>query len=114
MRSVNCFLRGITLKFRRKTARANISGVASGLSERSISSSFMASMRFQSVCDFFEVLLFLIFHCLSKGYDSNNFICFGMDNRNDSAIQNPKRQHTSLAVIKAIVHTETDEVIRII
>lgn len=70
-RGVSCFLRGIGLKFRRRTARANISGVTSGMSEKSISSSFMASSRFKSVFDFFVGVVLLI---SSLVHDSNRIL----------------------------------------
>src|SRR2546422_4849492 len=83
IRTVNCFLRMTGLRPRRTTPRANISGVASGRSEKSISSSFMELIRFQSVSDFLIVDFFFTLRRLSERYYSANFVHFGMGNCHD-------------------------------
>lgn len=61
----------------RTTARANISGVSSGFSERSISSSRSVSRRLQSVIDCLEECFLLTIRRFSRGHDSN-LLGFGM------------------------------------
>jgi len=96
-------LRGIGSKFLRRTARANISGVASGMSEKSMSSSFIASIRFQSVSDFFVVDLFFILGSLSERYYPRNFICLSVGNSHDCSVEHAQREKANLAVIAPIV-----------
>lgn len=86
IRNVSCRFRRGAFNPRRTTARANISGVSSGFSERSMSSSRSASRRCQSVIDRFEKCFLLTACRLSRGYDSNPLIGLGMRHRDQPAL----------------------------
>lgn len=101
IRNVTCSLCVTGLSPRRTTARANISGVISGLSERSISWSSRASASSQSVCDGLEVDCLLItcrFSCRNKTYRS---IFFGMHYRDNSIFNETKRDEAAFPVIES-------------
>src|SRR5262249_23407882 len=66
---------------RRTMARANISGVNSGLSDRSISLSVVAFNRFQSERDFLEVIFFFIPCSFSGRDDANGVVRLRMNNK---------------------------------
>lgn len=102
-RKVSCVLvRG--LRPRRTIDLANISGVISGTSDRSISPSFILSRRAKSVRDLVEVGFFFIFGCLSGGDDTDNGFRFGMDDQDDMALEQPKRLIACFAIFKAITN----------
>src|SRR5258706_41153 len=103
MRRVSCFFRAIGFRPRRTTARANISGVIIGMSEKSISSSFIACSRFQSVSDFFEVDDFLILMSLPSRNNSDRFVGFGVRKGHYYAIQQTQREKPSLSIRVPII-----------
>jgi hypothetical protein len=84
-------------------ARANISGVIAGLSDKSISSSFIAFNRAQSVRDFLEVADFFIMCCLSDGDDSNYFVGFSMSNDYHVLLEQCESDKAFFPVIEAVV-----------
>lgn len=108
MRNVICFLRGIGFNPRRATAFANCSGVISGDSDVSMSSSRMASSLFQSVwllwsCCFFEVLLLLIARRFSDRYDTDYIADFSVNNNDNAAFEKTQRNKASLRVLKTTI-----------
>ncbi len=103
--SVTCCFLGMGFNPLRAMALANISGVISGCSDTSMSSSRKASRRSQSVWDFvgefFEVLLLLIFHRFSYRDNANCLAAVGMADRNYPAIKLPECQEALLTIILA-------------
>src|SRR5579862_46982 len=73
----------------RTTARANIPAVNSGISEKSIWSSFSARTRFQSVRDFLKALNFLI---ASEFYSMDS-----LDSIDTVRLSFPRRRESSLS-----------------
>src|SRR5271157_6532171 len=100
---VNCFFRATGFRPRRTTARANISGVNSGVSENSMLSSGSASTRFQSVRDFLEVACLFIFRCLSNRDDANRFAGLGVRDYHHTPGEQSQRGKPELAVIKSVI-----------
>jgi len=68
-----------------------------------MSSSFMASKRFKSVLDFFEVDDFLIPGRLPDRYDSDYLIGFRMSNGYNPAIERAECEKAHLVVFKPII-----------
>ncbi len=103
--SVTCCFLGMGLNPLRAMALANISGVISGCSDTSISSSRKVSTRSQSVWDFvgefFEVLRLLIFRRFSYRNNANRFATVGVADRNYPVIKQSEGQETPLAIILA-------------
>src|SRR5579859_2498473 len=95
MRSVICFFGpGQTIAFAKK------SGPSSGLSERSIFSSRIASIRFQSVLDRLFVFFAFIAGGLSQGDDANRFrIPLGEDNLHGASTDLTQSRPASFSVV---------------
>ncbi len=103
IRRVSCRLRGGAFNPWRTTARANISGVSSGFSERSISSSRRASKRFQSVIDRFEECFSFTACRFSRGNDPNRLVGLGMHHREHPALHQSDGNEALFAVVGARV-----------
>src|SRR5579862_9625669 len=95
MRSVICFLGpGQMIAFAKK------SGPSSGLSERSMSSSRIASIRFQSVLDRFFVCFAFMPRSLSQGDNANCFwIPLGKDNLHGASTDLTQSRPASFSVV---------------
>jgi len=88
---------------RRTTPLANISGVTSGISDKSISASVMASRRLKSVPDFFKVAFFFILSCLSGRDDPEDVVFISVSHNDDAELQESKGDLAGFAIIKAFV-----------
>jgi len=108
IRSVNCRFRGGGFSPRRTTALANISGVSSGLSDKSISSSRMASRRFQSVIDTLEEDFLLTACRFSCGNESNLPVSLGVRHGDDSVSQQPESDEAVFSTVSEVDPMLTD------
>ncbi len=88
---------------RRTIAWANCSGVISGLSERSISSSSMASTRRQSVRGCLEVPFLLIACRFPNRDDSNPLFVFHVNDGYHPRLQQAKGDESLFSIVKAII-----------
>lgn len=102
-RRVTCSLGATGTSPRRTTAFANISGVISGLSDKSMSSSRSASRRFKSVLDNFEVVLLLTFGRFSYRDYSNDVCRLSMRDDNNAISEQAKRYETFLSIVETVV-----------
>ncbi len=87
----------------RTTALANFSGVTSGQSDRSISSSVIVSSRCQSVSDLLEIGFLLIFGCLSCRNNAYVVFTFCMNHCNNLSLKQTESHKPLFSVVKAIV-----------
>src|SRR5664279_3832149 len=80
---------------------------SSGESVKSISSSFMALIRSQSVLDSFFVLCALIFYRLSHRYDASNVRSrlSEHDHNDNNTVEHPYPMPTILAIILSVIET---------
>lgn len=98
-RRVSCRLRGGAFNPRRTMARANISGVSSGFSDRSMSSSRSASKRFQSVIDCLEECFLLTACRFSRRDDSDPLAGLCMHNRDHPALNQSEGDEALFPVV---------------
>src|SRR5271157_1285733 len=99
---VSCAFLGTGFRPRRTTARANISGVNSGVSEKSIWLSCSASTRFQSVRDF-KVADFFMLRCLPDGDDAYYFLSLDVCDNNHSLLEQAQGDEPGLAIINPVI-----------
>lgn len=106
-----CCLSGIGFNPLRTMARANISGVTSGFSEKSMSVSLSASARVQSVFERFVVERLLTFACFSYRDDADRFGGLCVDNRDYTTFQQTERYKTLLSIVETIVFDGYGEIV---
>jgi hypothetical protein len=88
------------------TALANISGVSSGISDKSISSFFIVSRRSQSVCDFLEIVDLFIFCRFSSRYDTDIFTTFCERYYDHQTSQDAKSDKSWFTIIETLIRDD--------
>jgi hypothetical protein len=68
-----------------------------------MSSSLMALMRSQSVCESFKVDFLLMLCCLSHGNETDLISFFGMGNHNNCTLEMTKGDEALFSVVKTII-----------
>lgn len=68
-----------------------------------MSSSRMAVMRSQSVCESFKVDFLLIFRCLSHGNDADLIPFLGMCEHNNRTFEKTKGDEPLFSIVEAII-----------